>query len=208
MTSKYAILLDGGFVTKKLEGQLKRFPTAEDVEKHCQRIAQHRLLAHRDLLRIYFYDASPAKDKLTNPIDGSALDLSATLEFRAHMSLLDKLELTSNFAVRRGEVVTHGWRLGRRAFKDMMKAPRAPTAQDIVPDLEQKGVDLRIGLDIARLALREMVDIIVVVTGDSDLVPAFRFARREGVRVFLDHMGHGVRRDLKAHADLIIEHSA
>jgi uncharacterized LabA/DUF88 family protein len=49
-----------------------------------------------------------------------------------------------------------------------------------------------------------MVDIIVVVTGDSDLVPAFRFARREGVRVFLDHMGHGVRRELKAHADIII----
>ena len=47
-------------------------------------------------------------------------------------------------------------------------------------------------------------DIIVVVTGDSDLVPAFRFARREGVRVFLDHMGHGVRGDLKAHADTVI----
>jgi len=204
MNSKYAILLDGGFVTKKLQGQLKRFPTAADVEKECQRIAQHPLLANRDLLRIYFYDASPAKDKLTNPIDGSALDLSATQEFRAHMSLLDTLELTPNFAVRRGEVVAHGWKLGSRAFQNMMKAPRAPAAQDIVPDLEQKGVDLRIGLDIARLALREMVDIIVVVTGDSDLVPAFRFARREGVRVYLDHMGHGVRRELKAHADIII----
>jgi uncharacterized LabA/DUF88 family protein len=204
MTSKYAILLDGGFVTKKLQSQLKRFPTAADVEKECQRIAQHPLLANRELLRIYFYDASPAKDKMTNPIDGSAIDLSATQEFRAHMSLLDTLELRPNFAVRRGEVVAHGWKLGSRAFKNMMESPRAPTANDIVPDLEQKGVDLRIGLDIARLALREMVDIIVVVTGDSDLVPAFRFARREGVRVYLDHMGHSVRRDLKAHADIII----
>jgi uncharacterized LabA/DUF88 family protein len=204
MTSKYAILLDGGFVTKKLQSQLKRFPTAADVEKECQRIAQHPLLANRELLRIYFYDASPAKDKMTNPIDGSAIDLSATQEFRAHMSLLDTLELRPNFAVRRGEVVAHGWKLGRRAFKNMMESPRAPAANDIVPDLKQKGVDLRIGLDIARLALREMVDIIVVVTGDSDLVPAFRFARREGVRVYLDHMGHSVRRDLKAHADIII----
>lgn len=100
--------------------------------------------------------------------------------------------------------MVHGWKLGARAFKNMMKSPRPPAAIDIVPDLEQKGVDLRIGLDIARLALRELVDIIVVVTGDSDLVPAFRFARREGVRVFLDHMGHGVRRDLKAHADIVI----
>lgn len=204
MLSKYAILLDGGFVTKKLQAKLSRFPTAADVDQECQRIARHQQLANRDLLRIYFYDASPAKDRLTNPIDGSALDLSATSEFREHMSLLDTLELTPNVAVRRGEVVAHGWKLGGRAFKNMMKSPRAPAANDIVPDLEQKGVDLRIGLDIARLALREMVDIIVVVTGDSDLVPAFRFARREGVRVFLDHMGHGVRRELKAHADIVI----
>ena len=57
---------------------------------------------------------------------------------------------------------------------------------------------------MSRLALRERVDIIGVVTGDSDLVPAFRFARREGLRVFPDHMGHGVRRELKAHADILI----
>ncbi len=80
------------------------------------------MLANRDLLRIYFYDASPAKDKLTNPIDGSALDLSATQEFRDHMSLLDTRELTPNFAVRRGELVAHGWKLGSRAFQNMMKA--------------------------------------------------------------------------------------
>ena len=73
-----------------------------------------------------------------------------------------------------------------------------------MPNIEQKGVDLRIGLDIARLALRDMVDIVVVVTGDSDLIPAFKFARREGVRVYLDHMGHGVKRELKVHTDLIL----
>ena len=193
MLSKYAILLDGGFVTKKLQGQLKRFPTAADVDQECQRIAKHPQLANRELLRIYFYDAAPAKTQLTNPIDGSALDLAATAEYRQHVSLLDTLELTPNFAIRRGEVVAHGWKLGSRAFQNMMKSPRAPAANDIVPDLEQKGVDLRLGLDIARLALREMVDIIVVVTGDSDLVPAFRFVRREGVR-----------RELKAHADIVI----
>jgi len=204
MLSKYAILLDGGFVTKKLQSKLGRFPTGADVGQECQRIGQHAHLANRDLLRIYFYDAFPAKDRLTNPIDGSGLDLSATNEFRQHMSLLDTLELMPNFAVRRGEVVVHGWKLGDNAFKSMIKNPRPPLARDIVPDLEQKGVDLRIGLDIARLALREMVDIIVVVSGDSDLVPAFRFARREGVRVFLDHLGHGVRRDLKAHADIVL----
>ena len=93
--------------------------------------------------------------------------------------------------------------LAQRTLKSLTKAPRAIVAKDLVPNIEQKGVDLRIGLDIARLALCKMVDIIVVVTGDSDMVPAFKFARREGVRMYLDHMGHGVRRELKAHADVV-----
>jgi len=108
MLSRYAILLDGGFVTKKLQSKLNKFHTAADVDVECKRIAQHPTISNRDLLRIYFYDASPAKDKLTNPIDGSMTDLSSTNEFRHHMSLLDTLELTPNFAVRRGEVVAHG----------------------------------------------------------------------------------------------------
>jgi uncharacterized LabA/DUF88 family protein len=204
MKGRFAILLDGGFVTKKLTAKLKNFPKPEDIEKECQRVSQHPTLQDRDLLRIYFYDAPPANETLKNPIDGSSLNLAATPHFRQYTSLIDALEMKPNFAVRRGEVVVHGWRLGSKAFETMVATPRPPAAQDIVPNVEQKGVDLRIGLDIARLSLREMVDIIVVVTGDSDLVPAFRFARREGIRVYLDHLGHGVRRDLKAHADIVL----
>lgn len=57
-----------------------------------------------------------------------------------------------------------------------------------------------------RIALgkTQVHEAIVVVTGDSDLVPAFKFARREGLRVFLCHLGHGVKRELKAHADRTI----
>jgi len=99
------------------------------------------------------------------------------------------------------------------AIKHRPVAP-APCADDeewrrlgaeILPDIEQKGVDLRIGLDIARLSLKEMVRVIVVMAGDSDLVPAFKFARREGCKVYLDKLGVAhVRRDLEAHADLVL----
>ena len=111
--------------------------------------------------------------------------------------------MQANFALRSGETAVNGWSLGSSALKSMTANPRALVARDLIPNIEQKGVDLRIGLDIARLSLCKMVDIIVVVTGDSDMVPAFKFARREGVRVYLDHMGHGVKRDLKAHCDFV-----
>jgi uncharacterized LabA/DUF88 family protein len=107
-------------------------------------------------------------------------------------------------ALRAGETAVHGWELGGAALRDIVKhGARALVANDLVPNIEQKGVDLRIGLDIARLSLCKLVDVIVVVTGDSDMIPAFKFARREGVRVYLDYMGHTVRRELKVHTDLV-----
>ncbi len=135
---------------------------------------------------------------------GATLTLDAHPDHPKNVSLHQLLEVEPDFALRMGESAIHGWTIGNAALTSMAKSPRALAPKDMVPNIEQKGVDLRIGLDIARLALRQMVSSIVVVTGDSDLVPAFKFARREGCRVYLDHMGHGVKRELKVHADLII----
>lgn len=97
------------------------------------------------------------------------------------------------------------WRLNDRVAKSLIRAPRALTDDDFDLDLSQKGVDMRIGLDMARLALRETVRAILVVTGDSDFVPTFKFARREGVKVILDPLGHNIRSELRAHADVVLD---
>ena len=64
---------------------------------------------------------------------------------------------------------------------------------------------MRIGLDIASLTLKRQVDVIVLVTGDSDFVAAMKFARREGAQLFLVHLGHGVREALIEHSDLQLD---
>jgi uncharacterized LabA/DUF88 family protein len=205
MNPQFAILFDGGFVRRVLEHRNNRFPTAHDIEGEVQRISQHAATRGHDLLRAYYYDAPPATGKTPpNPIDRSVVDLGQTAISSQATSLFDSLELCPNFALRMGETVARGWTIGNRALKNLQQAPRALAANDFVPKIEQKGVDLRIGLDIARLALRDLVRLVVVVTGDSDLVPAFKFARREGVRVCLDHLGHTVRRELKAHVDIVL----
>jgi uncharacterized LabA/DUF88 family protein len=204
MDPRYAILLDGGFVTKILTARSGNFPTASDIMAECARISGLADLPKHELLRVYFYDASPATARMKNPVNGAPLLLGSTPVYANHKSLIDTLELAPDVAVRLGNTMVHGWRLGDRASRAMAKKPRIPVAHDFVPDIEQKGVDLRIGLDIARLALRELVNVIVIVTGDSDLVPAFKFARREGVRIYLDPLGYNVRRELKAHADLTL----
>jgi uncharacterized LabA/DUF88 family protein len=205
LAARYAILVDGGFLRVKLRRRNQHFPTVSEVTAEMDRIRAHPALAGLGLLRIYYYDAPPATGKLANPIDGSEIDLGTGPVYSANFGLQQSLEMLPDFALRSGEMSVNGWSLGQAALKNLAEQGSRPiVAQDLVPNIQQKGVDLRIGLDIARLALRQLVEVIVVVTGDSDVVPAFKFARREGLRVYLDHLGHGVKRDLKAHTDLVL----
>lgn len=204
MALKFAILVDGGFVIAKLRKRLGKSPEASHVGAECKRIQSHPALKGHRLLRAYFYHAPPATDELQHPLDQTITKLSESPVYHDTRRLLDSLELQPDFALRLGETLPVGWKLGDRAVQSLSEKPRTVQAADLVPDIKQKGVDLRIGLDIARLSLCHLVDTIVVVTGDSDMVPAFKFARREGLRIYLDHLGHGVRRELKAHADLIL----
>lgn len=62
------------------------------------------------------------------------------------------------------------------------------TNEDFVLDIRQKGVDMKIGLDIATLANKYQVEKIILITADSDFIPAIKHARREGIIVQLDLM--------------------
>lgn len=54
--------------------------------------------------------------------------------------------------------------------------------------------------------MQRVVDVLVLVTGDSDFVPVTKFARKEGLKVYLDTMDIRLRRELKAHVDLLLRH--
>jgi len=75
---------------------------------------------------------------------------------------------------------------------------------DFKIDLKQKRVDIKIGLDIAWLSSKRIVDKIVLVTSDTDFIPAIKFARREGLIVFLCPMRQTVNQDLVIHSDDVI----
>lgn len=204
MDHRFAILIDGGFFIRKLRGKVGANPTVEQVIDEINDIRTNDMFSGYELLRIYYYDALPATGQIAHPLSGEKLNLADTDVYKRNKAYLQKLELQTDFSLRSGELSAHGYKLGRQAMTDPKLKERLLVEDDFVPDIEQKGVDLRIGLDIVRLSLRELVRTIVVVTGDSDFIPAFKFARREGVRVVLAHMGHGVKRDLRAHTDAII----
>lgn len=206
MRQKVVVMLDGGFVKKKLRSSGGHFPTTKDVVGLCDSIMKRDRLSRSELLRIYFYDCPPLAGKSApNPIDRSIIRFDATSAASQNQALLDALELEDDFAVRRGQLLQTGWKLGSAAMKALRRSPgRALTANDFVPDITQKGVDIRIGLDIATIALKDLADVLILVTGDSDFVPAMKLARKEGMKVYLEALGHSVRRELKVHADLVL----
>ena len=158
-------------------------------------------------MRIYYYDAPPSQETVKLPVSGADYALSTTDRARNAQSLYDQLEMKEGLALRMGEtrLSPFHWAIKLNKAKQLIKQPRPLQDDDFALDVGQKGVDMRIGLDMARLALRDMVRAVVVVTGDSDFVPAFKFVRREGVKVMLCTLGHkGARRELRAHADFVI----
>lgn len=204
MAEKVVLLLDGGFVKKKIQGKTKTFPKDSDVIALCNAIMGKPRLQGKELFRVYYYDAPPLDGTAVNPLDGTQVDFSATSQAAQNRALIDSLELQPDFAVRRGSLVQSGWKLGKSALRNLKQSGGAIGGKDLVPDISQKGVDIKIGLDIASIALKRFADILVLVTGDSDFIPPMKFARKEGMRIYLECLGHPVKRELKAHADFVL----
>jgi uncharacterized LabA/DUF88 family protein len=96
------------------------------------------------------------------------------------------------------------WRLKPEAMSSLLR--NEIKFEDLIDDhfqldTIQKGVDMRLGIDVAGLAYKHMVDQIVLIVGDSDFVPAAKLARREGIDVILDPLGQPVHDHLFEHID-------
>lgn len=88
----------------------------------------------------------------------------------------------------------------KKLLNDTLKLEELKDA-DFELSVRQKGVDMKIGIDIATLAYKRLVDQIVLISGDSDFVPAAKLARREGVDFVLDSMGTRITDELLKHID-------
>jgi uncharacterized LabA/DUF88 family protein len=112
------------------------------------------------LFRAYYCDALPYQSN--PPSDGERQRVSSKQKF------FDYLQRLPRFEVRLGQCV------------------RREGADGIV-QYTQKGVDVHLAVDIVRLALKNRVSDIALVTADADLIPAVQVARDEGVIVHLYH---------------------
>lgn len=172
--------------------------------EHLKQIDGRKI--RRELYRIFFYDCPPLTKKVHNPVTKKAIDLSKTPSAIWRNVFHDELRRLRKVALRLGYVnedMAH-WAIRPDKVKELFNGQVAVaqlTDKDVRYTAQQKGVDMRIGLDIASLAYKKQVDQIILVSGDSDFVPAAKLARREGIDFILDPMWATIRDDLHEHID-------
>ncbi|MFG1299481.1 NYN domain-containing protein [Xanthobacter sp. V3C-3] len=217
---RVAVLVDGGFFLKRVRNQFPGW-NAEDPQEVARLIHGHAIrhrsqqtgrdeLGHKiyesfDLYRIFYYDCPPFSKKMHHPITKKAIDFSKSPQALFRSALHDELRKKRKVALRLGHLLdTSYWKLNNSALQNLLRGERKfeeMTDADFTLDTIQKGVDMRLGLDVAALSYKKLVDQIVLIVGDSDFVPAAKLARREGIDIILDPLGQKVHDHLHEHTD-------
>ena len=197
MTTKVNILFDGGFFTRKFEEKNGHFPSAKEVEAEVSKIMSE--LAKKTngettdiLFRVYYYDCKPFDETVKDSSGKGTYDFSKSFIYKRQQNYLNDLRRLDKFAVRLGELSFDGWK------------PDLHNPKKLKPDFKQKGVDMKVGLDMAMMAMKHLVDKVILVAGDSDFVAPIKFVRKEGLQVYLYSMGHKVKFRLIEHCDFVL----
>jgi uncharacterized LabA/DUF88 family protein len=159
----------------------------------------------KDLYRIFVYDYPSLTKKAQCPISTQPIDFSQTPAAAFRSRFHQELTRLRKVVLRLGHLEDlFGWRLLGRPLEQLLSGERQfdeLTDQDFQYDVLRKGVDMKMGLDIASVAYKKQADQIVLVAGYADFVPAAKLARREGIDFILDPMWINIGRELHEHID-------
>lgn len=202
-----AIMVDGGFYLKRaksLFGEKSPKDRANELFRYCLELIKHD--QSRYLYRIFYYDCPPAKGTVFNPLSKEHLNLEKTELFKWANEFHKELSSKRKVALRMGELsrITPQYYLKPDALKRLMaqkKSINELTTQDLWLNIQQKGVDTKLGIDVASLAYGGRVNQIITIAGDSDFVPAAKIARRNGIDFIVDPMRQGISPSLSEHID-------
>lgn len=205
---KTAILVDGGFYRKRaraLFGNRTPQERAQELHKYCLRLLSDKNES-RNLYRIFYYDCPPSDKIVYHPLTGKSVNLKQNDEYKWMNDFLDELKKLRKVALRMGRMSSDAVQYQLK-YETLKKLFRKEIELSDIKDndfqltIKQKGVDMRVGVDISSLAFKKQVQQIILIAGDSDFVPASKQARREGIDFILDPMGSHINADLFEHID-------
>jgi uncharacterized LabA/DUF88 family protein len=184
---RVVVLIDGGHL-RVLARKAKHNYDPDFIEKFAANCTSE----DEQLIRILYYDCAPFSGSTKLPVSGNIR------EFQGNDGWLKNLASRDLFAVRRGVLKFRGYKP-----KHIPISPDKLTDDDFSPDFEQKGVDMRIGLDIATFSAVGSVERIILVSGDTDCIPAMKHARIAGLQMIMIELpNHKLAPELTWHCDI------
>lgn len=209
---KTAILIDGGYYRKVA---LPKFgfkdakESADELFKYCTRHLTEGTKESKfrhELYRIFYYDCPPSDKNVYHPLFKKDISFKKTDLYTWMNDFIKELQKKRKLALRLGNISesTLRFSLKEKSLKNLINGiieVKDLTESDFKFSATQKGVDMKIGIDIASIAYKKQVDQIVLISGDSDFVPAAKLARREGIDFILDSLGRSVKSNLFEHID-------
>ena len=207
---KTAILVDGAFYRKRalfLWGKKKPEERAKELMAYCNAHLEYfRKFDDTDLYRIFYYDCPPISKTVYHPLLQKGIDFRHSETYSWTNSFFDELIRCRKLALRLGELADEfaHFDINAEKLKSLCRGEITISElneSDFTPSFRQKGVDMKIGIDISSLAYKKQVDQIILIAGDSDFVPVAKLARREGIDFILDPMWATVKDSLFEHID-------
>ncbi|CRL65635.1 MULTISPECIES: NYN domain-containing protein [Proteus] len=227
MNIKVAVLVDASFFLKRLNFFKRHYFPSEpeltpkqivQVLNSCIRrhINDGNKSTYQHLYRVFYYDSPPLDIKVHYPLVNQGetkhrvLDFSKQPETIHRNEILAEVKKQRKFALRLG-TIKHDkqWKLSDRALNDVLKGNRKfeeLTNNDFYYSIRQKGVDIKLGVDITSIAQKKLVDKIVLFAGDSDFVPAAKLARTNGIDFVLDALRNNIAPSLHEHIDGLVSY--
>ena len=141
---------------------------------YIEAVAHACVAGDETLLRVLYYDCAPYQGNPKLPVSGKPAVFQGSDEW------LKVLAAKPLLAVRLGTLKFRGFEPKRIPI-----VADALSDDDFKPRFEQKGVDMRLGLDIVSYAADRSVDRVILVTGDTDCLPVMKRARTAGLQVVL-----------------------
>lgn len=210
-----AIMVDGGFYRRRAQhhwGDRTGAERANELFAYCMRLL-HDKWEDRQLYRIFYYDCPPMTKKLYHPFLKKQVDFGKTELYTWTNEFFTNLKAKRKVALRLGvlsENQAH-YTIKPESIKKLCNGSTTfdeLSENDFVLKLDQKGVDMKIGIDIASLSYKHLVDQVILISGDSDFVPAAKLARREGIDFILAPMEATIKPELHEHVDGILNRTS
>lgn len=205
---KTAILVDGAFYRKRafyFWGDVSPADRAKELVNYCKKHIKDEK-AGAELYRVFYYDCPPSSKRIYHPFLKKQINLGLSDQYKWANNFFHELMHQRKFALRLGRLAEEQayYNITPSAMKKLLNGTISIndlSESDFSIDMKQKGVDMRIGIDISSIAFKKQADRIILISGDSDFVPAAKQARREGIDFILDPMRTAIKEDLYEHID-------